>query len=63
MKVSIIAAILVGCALAAPFESRSAYKSDDLANAGIQNLNKYYSKNPYPNAKCTLKNAVVRKEW
>jgi hypothetical protein len=63
MKITIFAAALVGGAVAAPLESRSDNKSDDLMTHGLQNLNAYYSKNPYPNAKCTLKNAAVRKEW
>jgi tyrosinase len=63
MKISILAAALAGGAVAAPLESRSDNKSDDLMAFGLQNLNTYYSKNSYPNTKCTLKNAAVRKEW
>jgi hypothetical protein len=63
MKISIFTAVLSASAAAVPLDSRSAYKSDDLLVASNQNLKTYYSKNPYPNAKCTLKNAAVRKEW
>lgn len=63
MKLSIIATALLGSVSASPLEGRTVLESDALATKGLVNLGLYVAKHGYANPKCTLKNAVVRKEW
>jgi tyrosinase len=60
---SVVTAALAGGVVAVPFESRATFESDALAKQGAANLAAYVKKNGYPNAKCTLENVAVRKEW
>jgi hypothetical protein len=62
MKISAIAtAVLLGGAVAAPFEARAQLQTDALVADGFSKLEKYIA--TQPKQKCTVKNAAVRKEW